>query len=828
MITLLVSLCIIITIAVVTAICIPQNSVFNLNEYQEKPNRLSDLIIWNLLKEDGTIINKDGSFQKTFRFRGSDLDSATESELVITCSRINNVLKRLQSGWAIFVDAERTKTNKYLTTQFSDPISYLIDKERKDQFESGIHYESNFYITFLYLPPAEMDDKLRKMFINTNEKDAQSAEHYLKYFRTEANRMSLLFNEVLHDFEELSPEATLTYLHSTISNKNHPIAVPEIPVYLDAQLADTPIITGLEPKLGDQFIKAIGIRSYPGSTIPGILDALNRLGFEYRWSTRFIAKDKEDALKEITGTMRKWYSKRKSMATIIKEMISGTESIIQDSDAVNKANEADLAAQMLSDDLVSYGYYTCTVIVKDKDLNRVEKKMKAVEKAINSLGFTTVNETLNAFEAWLGSIPGHARPNIRRPLLSSMNLAHMLPISAIWAGKDTNDHLNQPPLIYCTTTGNTPFRFNVNIKDVGHTMVIGPTGAGKSVLLALMAASFRKYKNALVYCFDKGYSMLPLTIGVGGEFYDLAHPNAGLSFQPLSNIHEESELSWANEWILSILIQEKVEINPQIKITVWKALQALSTMPDNQRTITGLTLMLQDMNLRQALEPYTIKGSLGNLLDSDRDTLTTGAWQCFEMEQLMNIKTAIMPVLTYLFHRLEQRFRKGHPSILFLDEAWIYLDNPIFAAKIREWLKVLRKNDVYVIFASQSLADAENSTILSALIESCPTTIYLPNSKAQDDNIRKTYERFGLNERQIEILSIATPKRHYLYNSPYGSRLFELGMGDFALAYCTSQGKESYDAINKIIREHGISNFNEVWLKLKSETLQEKYYAVTH
>lgn len=816
-------------IALLTAVQIlfPQKTVFNLNQYKEKVDQLSDLLIWYRMREDGIIVNKDGSFQKTFKFRGHDLDSATRSEMMNISFRLNNVLKRLGSGWAIFVDADRVKSEQYRAGSFPDPITYLIDKECERRFLSGDHFESHYYLTLLYLPPAEMENRLNKIFIGT-ETTHDSAGQHLNNFKSEVTRIRHLFSELLYDFRELTPQETLTFLHSTISLKKHPVKV-EIPIYLDAQLADTPVTTGFEPILGDperehEYLKVIGIKTYTGPTTPGLLDNLNSLGFEYRWSTRFIFNDKDESNKEVTSLRRKWLAKRKSMISMLKEAITGHESLITDSDALNKSNEADLAAQMLAEDTIAYGYYTCVVSLRDKDATRAAKKAEEVEKTINSMGFTAIQEGMNSFEAWLGSVPGHARQNVRRPLISSYNLAHLLPISAIWAGNATNDHLDdQPPLAYCETSGHTPFRVNTNIKDVGHAMVLGPTGAGKSTFLAKLAASFRKYKNAQVYCFDKGYAMLPLTMGAGGEFYDIANPDAGLTFQPLANIDQPGELSWANEWILDILRAEGVDVTPGVKDRIWRGLSDLSHSEKELRTISGLINNIQDESLRDALRTYSINGSLGRLLDSTHDSLSTGTWQCFEMGALMNIKTAIMPVLTYLFHRLEQRFRKGFPAILILDEAWKFLDNPLFAEKIREWLKELRKNDVYVIFATQSLADAEQSSILSTLIESCPTVFYLPNAKAGDDNVRKVYERFGLNEKQIEILSLATPKRHYLYNSPLGSRIFELGLDEFALAYCTSRGKESYDEIMEIIKTHGKEGFNDEWLRRRSSKLHKEY-----
>jgi type IV secretion system protein VirB4 len=181
----------------------------------------------------------------------------------------------------------------------------------------------------------------------------------------------------------------------------------------------------------------------------------------------------------------------------------------------------------------------------------------------------------------------------------------------------------------------------------------------------------------------------------------------------------------------------------------------------------------------------------------------------------MNTTAAVAPTLNYLFHALEKRF-DGSPTLLILDECWLFLDNPIFAAKIREWLKVLRKSNVSVIFATQSLKDILSSPVAPAIIDSCLTKIYLPNSNALDESSAKTYEAFGLNEREKEILAMATPKKHYYYRSIYGSRIFELALGKIALAYCAASSKEDQRMIKQILTEKGKESFNQDWLIYKN------------
>lgn len=786
--------------------------MLNIAEYRKNPEKLSDLLPWAGLIAPGVILNKDGSFQRTLRFRGPDLDSATESELVVVSAKVNNILKRLDSGWAVFGEAQRSVAIKYPESTFRNDIAYLIDEERRNLFQETAHFESAYFLTLVYLPPTDKSGKISDSFIENSGRQGVSYETHLNNFIAETNRVLDLLQGVLPEVEHLNDEETLTYLHSTISFKRHRVRVPEIPMYLDAILADTPLIGGLEPRLGETHIKAISVLSFPGSSLPGILDGLNRLAIEYRWMNRFIPLDKTEAIAELNSYRKRWFSKRKKMTTMLKEIVTGSESIMVDLDADNKAADADAALQEVSDDLVSYGFFTATIVVWDTEPKRLEAKVRAVEKVINSTGFTTITENTNAVETWLGAIPGHTRANVRRPLINSLNLAHLMPLSAVWAGPENNKHLNGPVLLHAVTSGNTPFRLSLHVGDVGHTMIIGPTGAGKDVLMATIQAQFFRYKDAQIYIFDKGGSSRALTTAVGGEFYDLGSDDSTLSFQPLAEIDNERERSWASEWVIDLLRAEGLEITPSIKQEVWTALTSLATTPREQRTISGLIALIQDLSLRPALKTYSIDGAHGHLLDAASDSLSYGTFQSFEMELLMQTPTVVAPVLSYLFHRLEQRF-DGRPTMLFLNEAWVFFDHPLFAAKIREWLKVLRKANVSVVFATQGLADIEKSTISSALIESCPTRIFLPNAAAREESASAIYRRFSLNDRQIDTLAVAQPKRQYYYQSPLGNRLFELGIGSFALAFCAAGGKEDQARIRSILIEHGRERFVEVWLK---------------
>ncbi|NGO53025.1 conjugal transfer protein TrbE [Allomesorhizobium camelthorni] len=795
--------------------------MLNLSEYRSTADRLADHLPWAALVAPGIILNKDGSFQRTFRFRGPDLESATEAELVGVCARANNALRRLGSGWALFFEAEHVEALDYPKSSFPDATSWLVNEERRAAFEGKVaHFESRQHLTLLFMPPPDGQARAESALVDTDrENGKRDWRQELTRFRDETDRVLDLLSGFLPEVRALDDAETLTFLHGTISTKRHPVAVPEAPMYLDGVLVDTPLTGGLEPMLGEQHLRTLTILGFPNVTRPGILDALNHQDFAYRWVTRFIPLDKTEATKTLTKLRRQWFAKRKSIAAILREVVTNEPVPLVDSDAENKAFDADAALQALGGDHVGFGYLTTTVTVWDEDRQAAEQKLRAVERIVNGLGFTSIRESVNAVEAWLGSLPGHVYANVRQPLVHTLNLAHLMPLSSVWAGPARNDHLGKvtgteaPPLLFAETSGSTPFRFSTHVGDVGHMLIVGPTGAGKSVLLSLMALQFRRYPGAQVYVFDKGNSARAATLAMGGEHHALG-ADSSFAFQPLRNIDDQAVRGWAAEWIAGLLAHENVAVTPEVKEAVWSALTSLATAPAQERTLTGLSVLLQSNALKAALMPYTLDGPFGRLLDADCDRLALSDVQCFETEELMHRQGVVLPVLTYLFHRLEERF-DGRPTLLMLDEAWVYLDNPLFAARIREWLKVLRKKNVSVIFATQSLADIAGSSIAPAIIESCPQRIFLPNDRAVEPQSREAYDRFGLNERQIELIARATPKRHYYLQSRRGNRLFELGLGPVALALCGASDPASETLIDTIVSEHGRSDFASRFLSVR-------------
>lgn len=757
--------------------------MLRLAEYRTKPAALADFLPWAALVAPGVVQNKDGSLQRSARFRGPDLDSATPAELVATSARLNVALRRLGSGWAVFVEAQRMPAQDYPASDFPDPVSALVDAERRAQFEEDqAHFESAYFLTLVWMPPADEARRAGGWLIENALAQGTDPAVLLASFTGRTDRFLDLLEGFMPEADWLTDAETLTYLHSTISTRRQRVRVPEVPMHLDAILADEPLLGGLAPRLGSVHLRTLTILGLPSSTWPGLLDELNGQAFAYRWCTRAICLDKTDAARLFTRIRRQWFAKRKSVAAILKEVMTNEASTLLDSDAANKAADADEALQELGADVAGAAYVTATITVWDEDPRAAEAKLKAAEKIVQGRDFTCIPETLNALDAWFGSLPGHLYANVRQPPITTLNLAHMLPVSAVWAGPARNDHLDGPPLFHAETEGSTPFRFSTHVGDVGHTLIVGPTGAGKSVLLALMALQFRRYPGAQVVAFDFGGSIRCATLAMGGDWENLGEAlsddDPAVQLQPLARIDAAAERAWAQDWLAGILGREGATIDPVARDHLWSALTSLASAPVEERTLTGLSVLLQSTELKRALKPFCLGGPFGRLLDAETDELGSADVLAFETEGLIG-SPAAPAVLAYLFHRIEARL-DGRPTMILIDEGWLALDDANFGVQLREWLKTLRKKNAFVVFATQSLADIDGSAIAPAIVESCPTRIFLPNERAFEPQIARIYRNFGLNDRQIEIVARAIPKRAYYCQSRRGNRLFALGLGEIS------------------------------------------------
>jgi type IV secretion system protein VirB4 len=799
--------------------------MLNLMDFRSAALGLNDLLPWAALIEPDIVLQKDGSLLACWEARGKDADSLGADEKTYICERVNASTLTLGTGWMLHVDAVRMPELSYPereASHFPDRVSAMIDDERRALFSGGDFYSTRTVLSVVYKPPL-FADKLVSMAVDSERLNA--LEKALDTFRTGIRELAVAFSTVLtlirlesHTEEdefglrhEYSP--LLSFLQLCVTGEEYPIIVPAFcPAYLDTLLGNRDLVGGLSPRISDKHIAVIGLDGLPQESFPSMMAVLDMLPMSYRFSTRYICLSQYEALQEIDKYRKTW---RQQIFKFF-DLLFNKANARQNRDAVRMAEDAEEAYADVQSGIVSSGFHTANVVLLHENPEILEDWCQKLRRALQSLGFGARLERVNALDAWLGTQPGNWYANVRRPLLNTLNLAHLLPLASIWPGRNEAPCPFYPPhsrpLMRCLTDGSTPFWLNIHVGDLGHTLIFGPTGAGKSVFLALLAAQFRCYENARIFVFDKGNSMYALCKGMGGIHLDIAGDTRH-SFCPLRAVDDENERTWAAEWLFSLCELQGLKILSRHRIAITDSLKQLAANPSEMRSLTDFLHIVSDGDVRMALVHYTVDGSMGRLLDAQEDQLNLQDFMVFEVEQLMNLGNEnLIPVLTYLFHRIEQALG-GQPGLIILDEAWVMLGHEVFRGKIREWLKVLRKANCAVVMATQSLSDARRSEIFDVLVDSCPTKILLPNNEALNETNKAMYLDMGMNERQIEIIATAVPKRDYYVMSSEGRRLVQLALGPKSLAFVGASDKESVARIKQLETEYGPDAWVDAWLE---------------
>ena len=780
-----------------------------------EPDYVSGLLNWLIVDPSARVVfGKDASLLGILKFRGPDMDSSTRNELIAYNAQLNSLIKSLGTGYSLWFEAQRHIADTYDKSKIDSSIVQLMEDERSEYYGGSEHFETDFYLSIYLEPPQMLKHKIFEALYedekNEHQHQKEDLKIYLDYmakFRDVMIRFQDLLSRVMPEVHILDAQEICTYLHNCVSPVRHEIR-PDLDRYLCDYLFEAPGLTaGQDMMIGNKHVRIItSLSTFPVHTAPGFMDMLNSINMEYRWVSRFICLSKLDAQRELERIEKEYAQTAKSIVTMFKEAITQEENPNDiDESAIVDKEDASQALLELNQDFVGYGYYTVTIQIMDDDAQKADEKAAKMLELLYTRGFSAYIEGLNNLEAWWGSLPGHFRANVRRSLVSTLTACHFMPMTALWPGDERNHFLKGPVLLYTDTNGFTPFRLSLHVGEVGHTMIVGPSGSGKSVLLNTIEAHFLKYPQSQVFIFDKSASSRALTYAVGGNFYNLAaEDNGQLSFQPLANVEDDVEIIWCKQWLLSYLRQQNVQIGPKEDAYVWQALLSMRTFDKSLHTISNFCDIVQDKNIRLALESLTVKGSYGKLFDNSVDISGKGRWQVFEMETLMNQPEIVPITLDYLFHNIERTIAhsKG-PSIIVLDECWLFLSNETFSAKLKEYFKDMRKKNTSIIIATQNLTDiAEKRDLLNVVKEQCMSKIFLPNINATTGSSATLYEDFGCNYQQIGLIRSMTPKQDYYYMSERGNRVFQLALRASELPFVTATAKQDQQKIIELIGEH--------------------------
>ncbi len=777
-----------------------------------------------MLSED-IIFHKDGSMQSVFEYLPKDVDSSTGYMLDANAKAIQLALNELSDGWMVQWDLVSEEDSKYYDPiRFDNIVAAVIDDARRFNFEKGgTVYRSRYFLSFTYKPTDmvaksisrwfrddsghKQDSPLEKEVATFNNKIGTFFSQYAKITTANTDSDPDDPENILSHVNRLSGDKLVSFLKFCITGDKKPLRQPSCGYMLDYYLSTEDFIPGLTPRIGKKYVKTLHIDDLPEETWPAVLDELNYMGCEYRWSSRYIALSPSSAKKELNKIKRNWSSQALGAVGVVKAAMGLQVQLDEAAEAKKYQTQAAITEN--DSGLVRYGYYTSVVVLMHEDISQLELMAENISNIISSEGFKVRDESVNTTEAYLGSIPGHGGYNIRKPIVDTVYLSHATPTSGVWSGNKTFPHPrmpgNQPALIYAKTRDNRVFRFSNCVSDVMHTMVLGPTGSGKSTLIALMGMSWMKYPNISIKVFDKDNSNAAWVKAAGGEVMDLAQT----AYAPLSELmkHEENsddfniELGWITQWINQIFELSGISVDSKAKKYIRE--EVVSKFRSHKSTDSGLSiddLDFQVPELRDAWIEY--KDSTNGLLSGTEDTFSSNRKLCMAMDKILDMSEEIMiSTLRFIFHRMEKDFKLAMFTLLILEEFWQYLYHPIFLKELKNWLKTLRKFNVSVMPVTQNVEDVAGIPgLASELIQSCPNIIYLPNEYLGNPKVRDIYLQFGLNEQQLDILQTAIPKRQYYITSSQGNRLIDFDLSPLELAFIGVSG-EAYKEFEKIYKK---------------------------
>ncbi|MCY3875434.1 MAG: hypothetical protein OXF88_14220 [Rhodobacteraceae bacterium] len=762
-----------------------------------RPRRtFSDLLNWGAAVAPGVVVCKDGSMLAAWEIQGRDTESLSPEERHHYTARLSQALTGFGDGCTFWIDFKRKPVRGYVghEEEFSAEALKVLQMERRSILEAGgALYNNVIHLTYQSARPARtkaITDEIESFEAECATVESRFAGVYgLRRLRSRHQTESTSLTDEL--VGHLATSVTGRWM-----SPRQPTGLEWI--YLDVLISPSFRQNNFDDiiQINDRWTAVVAVDGYPPFTEPGALEVLQSFSMEYQWSTRFVCLGKNRARSELNRRRRFWSQGKRSLAA--QAVASETAPVDAHAQAMELDTEAAIAEISAGD--LTYGVANSVVVLWGEPGGTREDVIAAarhVTEALLDHGFETRIETCNALEAFLGRLPGHPGNNPRRPILSSLSFADLVPMSTIWQG-DTSVNCpqfprNSPPLLVGRSVSGEPYFFNLHSGGVGHTLVFGPTGAGKSVLLALFAANWTKYANSRVIVFDKRRSIRYLTGAVRGNFIPLGQDGRALS--PVRGLLG-CGLGHLEDWLLALVREAGTNSNPDLRSEIRNTVRLLTA----DHTLADALNLVQSQEARQALEAF-ITGNHRGIFDARDDGIRISGWTVFETEDLFTSGPSVAVLaLEYLFRMVEAGL-DGRPTLLLIDEAWAFLEHPLFAERIRSWLKELRKANASVVMATQSVADATSSEITPVLIENCPTKIFLPNPAARTRASRDQYTSLGATDEMIEIIASIRTKQHYYVVKPEGRRVVDFLLGPVALTLLGSTSVEEAASADRALAD---------------------------
>jgi len=788
------------------------------------PRSLAELLPWLCLHGTSRVLCKEGSLLACFTIDGVDADSLDCDGARQLAERVEQALRGLDERltlWSIF---QRRRSRAYPLSRFPNPFAQRIDQLHGEGFRAGRQFENRHVIALLFSPSQEdlawsgllapfrrgqqrAAPLLQAATVASGRRDAGGHwRGWLLGFDREARvrRTWARLDQEARSFEALI-EAFVTTLHglgvrrladaellgflnacASPTRNAGPVRPPGSALFLDAALGEDRITVGAEQlqfsgSAGERRMAALGIKAWPDATVPGLIEALLRVPAQLAVVQVFRFVDGATARSHIQAVQRFHLNLQRSAFSFVREAVFGEAGEVLDDTRAVAAAEARAALEALGSHRQTYGYFNLSVLVSALPGEDLDAALRACAQAVREAGFLVMREGMHLLSAWSGALPGQWGQLVRWHFIHTGNLADLLPLQSPGQGGRLNPHLSEqlgqtcPALTCLPGLDRTTFHFNFHHGDLGHCLVLGPSRAGKSMLVNFLLSQFLRYPRARVIIFDKDRSCRIPTLLQGGSWLD---PGAGggLRCNPVAELAAPGGRAWLHGWLRELITLRGRSWQAGDEVLLAQALDALAMLPVAQHRLATVQALLPS-SLAAELAPWVGEGAQASLFDHVVDGLSLQGICCIEMGELLRDPALARLFMLHAVRRIDRILAAVPPvpTVIYIEEAWFMLAEPGFRERVRDWLKTLPKRLALVVLATQSLEDLSASPVFPAVADNVPTRIFLANRNAVVQ--APLYQgQFGLNPAQLQRVARAEPKRQFLVVNPRQSRFIDLNL----------------------------------------------------
>lgn len=711
------------------------------------------LLEYAALQDRGAVLLKSGALMSCFECFPPDLEDLAPSAREALRKRLSALLLHCDGRTVIACDMVRDRQSPAQLPYEGPAGAAALERARAIHLGGMEFFKNRFFISFIRKSP------LRAKALAARSLDPQSTDFkrdidaFLKERAAFQDSLSLCFECKALGEAPGSEGELLSFLSRCVLLRNRPVAVPSERFPLDALLSCEDFTPGLAPIVGPVRLSCVCLDAYPSETAHCALSSLLELPFPLRISERCIGYDPMASGIMMSRRRRLFEQKRRGLLSQIFNVQGGRA----DSDATKQAEDVGAAQDSLNSREEAFGALSFAAIIGAGSLEALRERTRLAVRAIEECGFGARVETVNATECYLGSLPGNFRANVRRPLVSNSVLADLLPFCGTNAGEaqsPNRGYEGRAPLMQLRAPRGGLFCLNLHSGDLGNTVVAGPPGTGKSVLLNALIHGFLRYKGMRVWAFERGYSLYALCRTAGGTHCVL---DGGAGLCPLEELSTPEDLGRARDYLMELCAIPRGAQGASDEKAICDALSLLASRPSGSRTLSDFSMLCSSRQVRLSLEPWLKGGGRSGILDGERDPKLDGALCVFECAGLFSRRRECAMVLRHLLGRIRRICESGpEPCAIVLDEAWIMLQDGTFREDLASWLKSLRKHNTAVVMATQSLSDLDGA---GELLDCAKTRILLPNPDAASASMAPLYEKAGLSQHEIAAVASGVPRR---------------------------------------------------------------------